>query len=93
MNNESRITNNSPPRPGGEEEINLLDYWRVICKYRWMILGIMMIAALATGILSLRIWSRQSGMRLDARIYLLAMAFYLDIITRNENHWQTTAYA
>jgi len=49
----------SRPRPYDEEEINLLDYWRVIWKYRWLI-GILsstsVLAALIFGLLSPKIY-------------------------------------
>lgn len=34
-------------------EIDLLDYWRVVCKYRWMIAGIVVIVSIAAVIISL----------------------------------------
>ena len=49
----------SRPRPYDEEEINLLDYWRVIWKYRWLT-GILcstsVLAALIFGLLSPKIY-------------------------------------
>ena len=58
-NNEQRPTTNDQ-RPTNNasyvdpDEINLLDYFRVIYKHRWMILGITVIAMTATVVLSLR---------------------------------------
>ncbi|MCP4450559.1 MAG: hypothetical protein GY809_03800, partial [Planctomycetes bacterium] len=43
-NTESRTT----PRPGEEDEINLLDYLRVIYKYKWMIMIMTILAMAAT---------------------------------------------
>ena len=47
--NESLIT----PRPSGEDEINLLDYLRVIYRYKWMIMVITIGAMAVTVALSL----------------------------------------
>ena len=40
--------------PAVSDEINLLDYFSVVFKYRWMILSICVIAVVTTGIKSLR---------------------------------------
>jgi uncharacterized protein involved in exopolysaccharide biosynthesis len=52
QNNEG--TNTQPSHyPGIDEEINFLDYWRVIQK-RWrLIVAIVLLAVLATGVISL----------------------------------------
>ena len=44
---------NSPSRCGGDDEINLLDYWQVIYRYRLMILGVAFVAMAATVVLCL----------------------------------------
>ena len=49
----------SRPRPYDEEEINLLDYWRVIWKYRWLtgfLCSTSVLAALIFGLLSPKIY-------------------------------------
>src|SRR3569832_1829926 len=38
-----------PPYQVQEDEINLLDYWRVLTRYKWMIVTIIVLSA-ATGI-------------------------------------------
>ncbi len=44
---------NLEKKPDGDE-INLLDYFSVVLKYRWMVLSICVIAVVTTGIISLR---------------------------------------
>src|SRR3989338_5059606 len=37
-----------------EDEINLYDYWKVIAKKKWLIVGILLISVITAGIISLR---------------------------------------
>ncbi|HOL50262.1 MAG TPA: Wzz/FepE/Etk N-terminal domain-containing protein, partial [bacterium] len=38
-----------------EDEINLIDLWQVVWKYRWMTVLLTMIAVVVTGIVSLNL--------------------------------------
>jgi len=56
MNQHPTTNNQKPvtPRPCEEDEINLLDYLRIIYKYKWMIIVITIVAMAVTVALSLR---------------------------------------
>ncbi|GIX46559.1 MAG: hypothetical protein KatS3mg131_0770 [Candidatus Tectimicrobiota bacterium] len=42
----------TPPEPYGDEEINLRDYWRVLVRRRWLVIGCTVATALAAAVFS-----------------------------------------
>ena len=54
MNQTNHINQAGPPQGGFEDEVNLLDYWRVIWKRRWLIGGLCVAAVLTAMVVSLQ---------------------------------------
>jgi len=54
VNQTNQINQAGPPQGGFDDEVNLLDYWRVIWKRRWLIGGLCATAVLTAMVVSLQ---------------------------------------